>query len=133
MNELIMSNEISIRLGSFLCIFFLISLLEIIAPRRPLIFSKLVRWYSNLGITFIDSFFLRWLFPLLAVGMAVFVQEQNWGFFNIVELPFWLTVTISVVAFDFIIYLQHITFHTIPFLWRFHWMHHTDLDFDVTT
>ena len=75
MNELILSNEILIRLGFFLCIFFLIALLEIITPRRQLIFSRLVRWYSNLGIAFIDSFFLRWLFPLLAAGMAVFIFE----------------------------------------------------------
>ncbi|MEK6593681.1 MAG: sterol desaturase family protein, partial [Pseudomonadota bacterium] len=38
-----------------------------------------------------------------------------------------------IVALDFIIYLQHVTFHAVPVLWRLHRMHHADLDFDVTT
>ncbi len=31
------------------------------------------------------------------------------------------------------IYTQHVVFHKVPLLWRLHRMHHTDLDFDVTT
>ena len=27
----------------------------------------------------------------------------------------------------------HVMFHTVPLLWRFHMMHHADLDIDVTT
>ncbi len=34
---------------------------------------------------------------------------------------------------DLAIYLQHVIFHAVPALWRIHRMHHTDLDFDVTT
>jgi sterol desaturase/sphingolipid hydroxylase (fatty acid hydroxylase superfamily) len=34
---------------------------------------------------------------------------------------------------DLVIYLQHVMFHTVPLLWRFHMMHHADLDIDVTT
>ena len=37
------------------------------------------------------------------------------------------------VLFDFFIYLQHVLFHHVPTLWRLHGVHHTDLDFDVTT
>jgi sterol desaturase/sphingolipid hydroxylase (fatty acid hydroxylase superfamily) len=34
---------------------------------------------------------------------------------------------------DLAIYLQHVLFHAVPALWRLHRMHHTDLEFDVTT
>ncbi|MHC1728276.1 MAG: sterol desaturase family protein [Syntrophobacteraceae bacterium] len=34
---------------------------------------------------------------------------------------------------DFSIYLQHVIDHAIPALWRLHMVHHSDLDFDVTT
>ncbi len=37
------------------------------------------------------------------------------------------------MALDFTLYLQHVLFHAIPTLWRLHMVHHTDLDFDVTT
>lgn len=32
-----------------------------------------------------------------------------------------------------LIYLQHLVAHALPIFWRFHLIHHTDLDFDVTT
>lgn len=133
MKEFVMSHEVSIRLGVFFSIFFLVAVWELIAPRRQLTVSKIVRWYSNLGITFLNSFLLRWAFPILAVGMANIAQERHWGVFNNVEIPFWFAVVFSVAALDFTIYLQHAMFHTIPALWRLHRMHHTDLDFDVTT
>ena len=44
-----------------------------------------------------------------------------------------MKVFVTVVAFDLLIYLQHVLFHAIPALWRLHMVHHADLDFDVTT
>jgi sterol desaturase/sphingolipid hydroxylase (fatty acid hydroxylase superfamily) len=38
-----------------------------------------------------------------------------------------------VVILDFVIYIQHVLFHALKTFWRLHMMHHTDLDFDVTT
>jgi sterol desaturase/sphingolipid hydroxylase (fatty acid hydroxylase superfamily) len=38
-----------------------------------------------------------------------------------------------VIALDLAIYLQHVVFHHVPWLWRLHRMHHADLDIDVTT
>jgi sterol desaturase/sphingolipid hydroxylase (fatty acid hydroxylase superfamily) len=40
---------------------------------------------------------------------------------------------ISIFIFDYSNYLWHILNHKIPFLWRFHLVHHTDTDLDVTT
>jgi sterol desaturase/sphingolipid hydroxylase (fatty acid hydroxylase superfamily) len=42
-------------------------------------------------------------------------------------------MVLAIVALDFVLYLQHVMFHSIPLLWRFHMMHHADLDCDVTT
>jgi sterol desaturase/sphingolipid hydroxylase (fatty acid hydroxylase superfamily) len=44
-----------------------------------------------------------------------------------------VAVVVSVVAMDFVIYLQHVLVHAVPALWRLHRVHHADLDFDVTT
>jgi sterol desaturase/sphingolipid hydroxylase (fatty acid hydroxylase superfamily) len=37
------------------------------------------------------------------------------------------------VVLDLAVYLQHVTFHALPLLWRVHMVHHADLDLDVTT
>ncbi len=132
-DQFIMQNEVPIRLGFFFCIFAVMALWELVAPRRALTTSKLVRWSNNLSLVFFNSFVLRLIFPAAAVGMAVFANQQGWGLFNYKEVPFLVTVVASVVIMDFIIYLQHVMVHAVPILWRLHRVHHADLDIDVTT
>ena len=132
-NEFVMANEKTIRMGAFFGILGVMALWEILAPRRALTVSKAVRWFNNLGIVFFNSFLIRVIFPAAAVGMASFASTQGWGLFNYFELPFWLVVIISVMVMDFVIYLQHVMVHAVPALWRLHRIHHADLDFDVTT
>ena len=132
-NDWIMRHEVPIRLGFFFGVLLLVALWELLAPRRALTVSKALRWTNNLGLVFFNSFVLRLLFPAAAVGMAAFATQNGWGLFNHFHFPFVLTVVVSVVAMDFIIYLQHVLVHAVPSLWRLHRVHHADLDYDVTT
>jgi len=111
----------------------LMAIWETLFPRRPLNTSKNHRWFNNLGLISINTLALRFLLPVQAVGMALFVQNRSWGLLNNVSLPYWLAIVIGVVGLDFVIYLQHAMFHFIPLFWHLHRVHHTDLDFDVTT
>ena len=133
MNEFIMANESTVRLGAFFGILVGMALLEAQFPRRERSVSRLVRWPNNIGIVFLNTIILRIIFPTAAVGVALFVEEQRWGILQVVELPLWLTIILVVVALDFIIYLQHVMVHAVPALWRLHRMHHSDVDIDVTT
>ena len=132
-NELVLQNEMVIRVGFFFGIFAVMAIWEVLAPRRALTVSRAVRWANNLGLVFLNSFILRLIFPAAAVGMAAFASEQGWGIFNYYDVSPVVAVIASVVAMDFIIYLQHIMVHAVPMLWRLHRVHHADLDFDVTT
>jgi sterol desaturase/sphingolipid hydroxylase (fatty acid hydroxylase superfamily) len=133
MNNLLLNREPFIRFGFFLGILVLMAVWELLAPRRHLQTSKSMRWFSNLGIVFIDTLALRLLLPFFAVDVAILAEKGGWGLLNNVSLPYWLKVTIGVVVLDLAIYLQHVVFHGLPILWRLHMMHHSDLDFDVTT
>lgn len=133
LDEFIFQNEPTIRLIFFFGIFAVMAIWELKAPRRALTVSKVVRWSNNLGLVFLNSFILRFLFPAAAAGVAVFASENGWGLLNYYHLPFVLTTVLSIIAMDFIIYLQHVLVHAIPALWRLHRVHHADLDFDVTT
>jgi len=133
MEDFIMQNEKTIRLGFFLGVFTVMALFEVIAPRRALSHSKIVRWGNNLGLTIFNTFVLRVLFPTAAVGMALFAQEQGWGVFNYYPIAFPIAIIASVIVMDFFIYIQHVMVHAIPLLWRLHRVHHADLDYDVTT
>lgn len=133
MNELILKSEAYIRLGFFFGIFGVVALSELLVPRRKLTTSKSTRWASNIGLVFIDSVVVRLIFSAGATGFAFVAQERGWGLLYMLEAPYWLKVAAGVIALDFVIYMQHAMFHFIPLLWRFHMMHHADLDFDVTT
>src|SRR3990172_569127 len=133
MTEFILNHEPAIRLSFFLGILAVMAIGEMLAPRRPLSLARPMRWGSNLGIVFLNSFLLRLIFPAGAVGVALFAAHEGWGLFNHFAVPYAAAVVLSVVAMDFAIYLQHVMFHAVPALWRLHRMHHADLDFDVTT
>ncbi|MEN8134844.1 MAG: sterol desaturase family protein [Thermodesulfobacteriota bacterium] len=126
-----MINEASIRLTAFIGIFVAIAIWEFATPCRPLTTSKSVRWLSNISITLLGTAIVRGIFPVLAVNFAV--NETTLGILNQTSLPYVLKVVVGVLAFDLIIYFQHVMFHSVPIFWRLHMMHHTDLDVDVTT
>lgn len=129
----IRANEVPIRLGFFFGIFAVMALWELAAPRRRLSQPKGVRWANNIGLVVFNSFLVRLVFPLAAVGMAVFAREQGWGVLNYFAVPHWPAVLAAVIVLDFFIWLQHVMVHAVPTLWRLHRVHHADLDFDVTT
>lgn len=133
MTDFILAHEGIFRLSFFFAILIVMAVWEILSPRRPLKTSKTIRWSNNLGLVFIDTLAIRILLPMQAVGVALFAQNRGWGLLNNISLPSWLEIAIAVLALDFVIYLQHAMFHFIPLFWRLHRVHHTDLDFDVTT
>jgi len=132
-DEFVMQNEPAIRLGFFVGIFVLMAIWELATPRRALRVSKMLRWSNNIGLVFINTIVLRLLFPAGAIGITVFAVNNGWGVLNYYSLPPVIAVLLSVVAMDFVIYLQHVLVHAIPVLWRLHRVHHADLDYDLTT
>jgi len=133
MTSWILSHEPALRLGTFLAVFALMALWELLAARRELYQPRQKRWFANLGISVLDSLLARLLFPAAAVGLALFAESEGWGLLHRFPLPFGLSVILSVVLLDLAIYLQHVMFHAVPVLWRFHMVHHADQDFDLTT
>jgi sterol desaturase/sphingolipid hydroxylase (fatty acid hydroxylase superfamily) len=47
--------------------------------------------------------------------------------------PRWLKDAVAVLLLDYTLYVWHILTHRVPWLWRFHLVHHVDLDLDATT
>ena len=127
------SPELLARLGLFIGTFALMALLEWRWPRRPLRAPKAQRWLTNVGLVVLNSAFLRLVFPVLAVGTALYARNRGWGLFNLVDLPVWLEIILAVGLLDLAIYAQHVAAHKIPLLWRLHQVHHADPDIDLTT
>ncbi len=129
----LLENEAGVRLASFLGIFLIVGVWELLLPRRRRELSRWVRWPSNLALMAVNTVILRLVFPVLAVGVATYVQSQKFGLLQQVAWPGWLKILLAIVFMDFIIYLQHVVFHMVPVFWRLHRMHHVDVDLDVTS
>ena len=106
---------------------------EVYAPRRKLNYARKTRWFGNISLSIINTFFVRFTLGAAAYLTALAVLEQGWGLLNIVSLPSWLSIVIAIVVLDLAIYGQHTASHQWSWLWRLHKVHHTDLDIDVTT
>jgi sterol desaturase/sphingolipid hydroxylase (fatty acid hydroxylase superfamily) len=131
--DLAATHEVLIRGACFVAVFALMAVWEVLAPARALTLSKGLRWVNNLGLVALNTVLLRLLFPAAAIGMAAFAAEQGWGLLNYFAPPLWLAIVVSVIALDFVIWLQHVMVHAIPLLWRLHRVHHADPDYDLTT
>ena len=133
MAEWLITHEGAVRLGVFIGLFGLIAAIEIGRPLRTQNGSTPVRWVANLGMAILGAFFVRFLFPAAAVGFAVFADAHGLGLLRVWQPDPVLAIVLSIVLLDLAIYFQHIVFHFIPALWRFHRVHHADTGFDVTT
>ncbi|MEP2101117.1 MAG: sterol desaturase family protein [Parasphingorhabdus sp.] len=125
--------EAIIRLTVFAGIFLIMALLEIAMPRKQRVLAKTIRWFTNISLVIVNTLTLRLIMPILAVGMADYAAARGWGILVFVDLPLWIEIIIAFLLLDMLIYAQHIAFHKIPILWRFHKVHHADRDLDVTS
>ena len=112
-------------------VFFLI--LEILIPYRASSVSKTKRWMNNLSITVFNSIILNLIFAALIIQTAIYVTTHQLGILNLIAMPHWLKVLFTVAFMDFMLYVWHLLNHEMPFLWRFHRVHHCDLNMDVST
>ena len=130
-------SEPVIRLLAFSTIFIALAAIELLAPRlerdemRGALKSR--RWMTNLAMVVLSSVALRIVFPLAAVGTALWAQANGYGLFPLIGLPLWAAGILAFVVLDFAVWLEHVVSHKWQWLWRIHRMHHADTGFDLTT
>lgn len=59
--------------------------------------------------------------------------ERKRGLVQKLPVPAGAKDLLAVLAMDYTIYLWHVATHRVPFLWRFHLVHHVDPDLDSAT
>lgn len=128
-----LQHEPAIRLGAFLGVLLILLALERLVPwghARPL---GLRRWPGNIGLAFAGSLLVRAAVPAAAVGAAAWAEGRGLGLFLALGVPGWVSMPLSVVLLDLLIYWQHRVTHAVPLLWRLHRVHHADPELDATS
>lgn len=93
--------------------------------------------WRHAGINFAFTIIHLVIHTLLAV---IIIKISDWCLVNKFGLVYWfntntlLTIILSFLVLDFFGgWLVHIVEHKVPLLWRFHVIHHSDNNVDVTT
>lgn len=102
-------------------------------PLRQNVEPKLRREGRNLLVAALGAATMRFVERPVVEPLARLVEEQRLGLLKQIRLPKWLEVALAVLLLDYTLYLWHVLTHRQPFLWRFHVVHHVDLDLDVST
>jgi len=123
----------TLRLIFFIVVLLICAFWESNSPRKVLSQNKLIRWVNNLGLVGLNGFLTTLIMPVVAVSAASWAESHSFGLMNWFHVGAPLALFASVILLDAVIYWQHIMFHSVPFLWRLHRMHHADQDIDVTT
>lgn len=121
---------------AFLLFFFLLvweSCLPAYAYFQGHWFKRLKHVVRNATITAINTCVVALFFSKMWVISCDWVVENNWGILSFFDLSdFWHFVFVLILL-DLWMYWWHWLNHRIPFLWRFHKMHHSDPFLDVST
>lgn len=128
-----METLTSLRLGIFVGILLVFIGLEASFPARKRVMARWPRWRTNLSLSVLGSLVSILMAPVVAVSVAALASAQGWGLFNSVPLDPWVEGLVAIILLDLAIWVQHVAFHHVPWLWRLHSVHHTDRDLDATS
>ena len=94
--------------------------------------NKLKHAVVNLGFTIIHLI-IHTLLAILIINLSDWCEANGFGFVYWFNANILMTIIIGVLALDFSSWLVHLVMHKTPVLWRFHLIHHSDNNVDVTT
>lgn len=95
--------------------------------------NKMQRDRRNLVMAVLSATAVRCTERPVTQRLTQLVERKQWGLVKRLRLPVWIEVILSVVLLDYTLYVWHVLTHKVPWLWRFHQVHHVDLDLSTTT
>lgn len=114
-------------------VFLIVLLAEAARPLRARVESKLRHAIRNLSTGGISLAVLTLLQAPLLVPVALWAGQHDIGFVRWLQIPKPWSVIVVIVLLDYTLWWWHWANHMVPLLWRFHLVHHVDLDLDSST
>ena len=108
-------------------------MLEGVIPLYSFRYKKINHAFLNLFFTTTTAI-IGFGFAFLLLKSTLIVESYKVGIIYLFDLTLWLDVIISLLILDLIgAYLVHYIEHKVPWMWKFHLVHHSDMNVDVTT
>lgn len=128
-----MQREDAITAIVIASVFGVMLIVERLRPLRATVEPKLRRIVRN-AVTGGTAYAVALLIgtPLL-IPVSRFVAAHHVGLLNVIGVRGAVRLVLAVVLLDYTLWFWHFANHRVPFLWRFHVVHHVDLDLDSST
>lgn len=110
-----------------------VALWEMLRPWRVVSAQLIRRWLNHGALLLIYETFLAVVFRDGSVLVALAAQHSRFGLLNILPLTPAARLILAILLLDCSRYVAHRLFHAVPLLWRVHQVHHSDLEFDLST
>lgn len=114
-------------------VFVLLTWQERRRPLRTRIEPGIKHGARNLAIAAIGGLTVVAVESPLIQPLARLVEQRRWGLLGALQLPTWAEAVLALLLMDYTFYVWHVLLHRAPLLWRFHAVHHVDLDLDTST
>ncbi len=124
---------VSIRLMLPLVMLVLLWTWECVRPFFELKQDRLRHAVRNLTIALLNAAVIGLLFGTITVLTAEWTVQNRLGLLQLSNSHATAQFIAGLILLDAWMYLWHWLNHRVPLLWRFHRMHHSDPDMDVTT
>src|SRR5213596_846558 len=115
------------------CLFIVLLWLQWRFPLRRQHFSVLRRLVRNFVLSIPGFVVVRFAMLPAPMAAAMWAQNGHVGLLNWLSLPTLAVWIATFLLMDYAYWWWHWANHMIPLFWRFHNVHHTDLDLDVST
>lgn len=114
-------------------LFILLLFLQYRWPLRRWVRRLSPRFLTNAGVAVPAFAVLRLVLIPAEIAVAYWASQHEFGLLYLFSMSSWLHGILAFLLLDYLLYVWHWLNHQIPFLWRFHNVHHNDLDLGVTT
>ena len=106
---------------------------ELKRPLREQTQDKVRRDVRNAAMSLMTAATISLTEKPLTTPLSQAVVRNRWGLLKLKRLPVGVDLLLSIILLDYTLYVWHVLTHKVPFLWRFHQVHHVDLDLDAST
>lgn len=102
-------------------------------PRENQPQEVLRNWRLNLPLALLNSLVLGLICTGCTCSVSLLAQKNGFGLCNMFDLGQRAPVIVALLTLDLTACIWHMANHRIPFLWRFHSVHHSDTVFETST
>lgn len=103
---------------------------------QPFDTGRTNRWRHagrNTFIAILNTVILGAIFGTATLGVASWSAERRFGLLYLIDMAWPGRLLMAILLLDAWLYVWHRLNHMTPMLWRFHRMHHSDREMDVST